>query len=377
MKNILLFLCLSSLAFGAADDPRIIQRNPANNGDAMYTQPMPPSGEDGVYVWEGVTNFGSPRGKTYRLGSKFTLTGGFLVPHIQYSDLEGTVPFDSLGAAATAQAFSIQRANHTGTQTASTISDFSAASLAAVTWSTLTGKPTFASVATSGAYADLTGLPTIPTHNNQLTNGNAFVNQAGARGALTLTTTGSGSASYNNTSGVLNIPVGGSGTVTSVAAGTGLSGGTITTTGTISLPNTGTAGNYSGVTTDAQGRVTAGTNASYATPTFASSTSATQLSTTREAWVQYAYLGTANISLLAGQAINVFLEYADNAGMTTNLVLVDYDNIGNSGVLGLTTSNGLKVNGFIPAGKYRRVRFTSTGSPTLPSTIQAGQESLR
>lgn len=48
------------------------------------------------------------------------------------------------------------------------------------------------------------------------------------------------------------------GTVTSIVAGTGLSGGTITATGTISLPNTGTAGTYGRVTTDAQGRVTAG-----------------------------------------------------------------------------------------------------------------------
>lgn len=48
------------------------------------------------------------------------------------------------------------------------------------------------------------------------------------------------------------------GTVTSVTAGTGLSGGTFTTSGTISLPNVGAAGTYTKVTTDAQGRVTGG-----------------------------------------------------------------------------------------------------------------------
>lgn len=54
----------------------------------------------------------------------------------------------------------------------------------------------------------------------------------------------------------------GTGSVTSITAGTGLSGGTITTSGTISMPNTGTAGTYGGdqkyvqLTTDAQGRVT-------------------------------------------------------------------------------------------------------------------------
>lgn len=53
------------------------------------------------------------------------------------------------------------------------------------------------------------------------------------------------------------------GTVTSVSAGAGLSGGTFTTAGTVSMPNVGTAGSYGGnqqystVTTDAQGRVTA------------------------------------------------------------------------------------------------------------------------
>lgn len=48
-------------------------------------------------------------------------------------------------------------------------------------------KPTLATVATSGAYADLTGSPTIPP-------------------ATTLTTTGTGSATYNGGTGVLNIP---------------------------------------------------------------------------------------------------------------------------------------------------------------------------
>lgn len=47
----------------------------------------------------------------------------------------------------------------------------------------------------------------------------------------------------------------------SISAGAGLTGGgDITASRTISMPNTGTAGTYRSVTTDAQGRVTAGTN---------------------------------------------------------------------------------------------------------------------
>lgn len=47
----------------------------------------------------------------------------------------------------------------------------------------------------------------------------------------------------------------------SISAGTGLSGGgDLTASRTISMPNVGTPGTYQSVTTDAQGRVTAGTN---------------------------------------------------------------------------------------------------------------------
>lgn len=66
---------------------------------------------------------------------------------------------------------------------------------------------------------------------------------------------------------IKNKPSIGAGSVTSVTAGTGLSGGIITTSGIISLPNVGTASTYGSatqvpvLTTDAQGRVSLVTTA--------------------------------------------------------------------------------------------------------------------
>jgi hypothetical protein len=60
-------------------------------------------------------------------------------------------------------------------------------SVASVPYSSVSGKPTFATVATSGSYSDLTDKPTIPTNNNQLTNGAGYITSSALSGLATET----------------------------------------------------------------------------------------------------------------------------------------------------------------------------------------------
>jgi hypothetical protein len=84
-----------------------------------------------------------------------------------------------------------------------------------------------------------TGLTSTPT-NGQVAIGN------GTGFTLTTLTAGSGIAITNSAGGISIATSGGSGSVTSVATGNGLQGGTITTSGTLSLaaPGYNTVGSY-------------------------------------------------------------------------------------------------------------------------------------
>jgi len=114
---------------------------------------------------------------------------------------------------------------------------------------------------------------------------------------------------------------------------------------------------------------------SYSSPSFSNVTTATQLSSTRDASVNYVF-PTSLTSLLANQALTATLQYADDSGMSTNLVAVSNDVTGCSGILSLTLSGRLQVSGRIPAGKYRKVALSQTGGATVPTTISSSQEVL-
>lgn len=113
----------------------------------------------------------------------------------------------------------------------------------------------------------------------------------------------------------------------------------------------------------------------YSSPNFSSITSATQLSSTRDADIVYVFPVTMT-SLLTSQSVTATLQYADDSGMTTNVITACLDVISCSGVLNLTVTGTLKVNARIPAGKYRKVTLSETGGATIPTTISSSQEVL-
>lgn len=169
-----------------------------------------------------------------------------------------------------------------------------------------------------------------------------------------------------------------SGTVTSVACGTGLAGGTITATGTCSLPSVGTAGTYSGVTTDAQGRVTAGSTRSFSYPTRSLNT-CFQVSASRDAAVSYAVDVGTTITLTSGAQGTVFLRTYTNSGCSTGTQELARFTNGQTGALTIGLNLAQTVTGNIsavlPAGTWAQlVTVNDVGTPSF--TARPGQETL-
>lgn len=318
-----------------------------------------------------------------------------------------SVALDELAALGTLAPDEAIRTNSTGDYVAETPSNFlawlggidSAALASALAPYVLTAS--LASVAFSGAYADLTGKPTIPSAqvnsdwnavsgvseilnkpalfngtfaaltskpttlsgygitdayplsgnpsgfltgitSGQVTtalgftpynstNPSNYITTSGARTAISLTTTGtSGAATYNNSTGVLNIP------------------------------------NYTP------------SSRSTSTPARALNT-AFQISASQDAIVSYGVDIAATLTLTGGATGTVTLQYADNSGMSTNLVTVQSTANGNTGTLtiglSLTQTSTGSLSGFIPAGKYVRLATANTvGTPSF--TMRTAQETL-
>lgn len=240
-------------------------------------------------------------------------------------------------------------------------------------------KPTLATVATTGSYDDLTNKPVIPSVNYPVTSVNTKV------GAVVLTNTDVGAAASVHAhviSDITNLQS----TLDSKASITSLSGYATTASlsgyATTSDFTTGLAGKFNTPT---------GTTSQYirgdgSLATLPSSTrtftnpartlnTAFQISTTQDAQVHYAVDITVGALVLGGQSGRVILEYADNIGMTTNVITVNTGGNSTSGVLNITNLGTVSLSGMIPSGKYVRLRTVNvTGTPTY--TFQNAQEIL-
>lgn len=345
MKNMIAaFLLVPLLAFGAANDIVTSQRNATDTSSIPRTVAKPPGTQDGIMGFNG----SAVLPVHWTIGQGMAISSGALVALPQ-------------------------------------------------AWTDITGKPTFAAVATTGAYADLIGVPSTFTpaaHTHtaaDVVSGTlatarlpalAISQTTGLQAVLDskFTSPAGTTAQYIRGDGTLaTFPTIPGGTVTSIIAGAGLSGGTITTSGTISMPNTGTAGSYANVTTDAQGRVTAGTNRSQAAAT-RSLNAAFQISSTRDAWVSYSVQITVTASIAGGQNGDVILEIASDSGFTANVQTLAISGLGQTYTLaialqGVQPQTGV-VTGYIPAGYYARIRTVNvTGTPAF--AYRAGQEVLQ
>lgn len=331
MKRILTaLLLLPTLAFGAGNDLLINQRNPGDT--ATLTRAVAPpagGGTNGLMGYAG----GSNLPVFYSLGGGLGLSAGALVALPQ-------------------------------------------------AWADITGKPTFAPVATSGSASDLSTGTVATARLPALSISQTTGLQAALDGKFPVPT-GSTAQYVRGDGSLATLPAPGSGTVTSITAGTGLSGGTITTSGTISLPNTGTAGTYATVTTDAQGRVIAGTALSINDApgrTLVSSTSATgfQISATRVAEVCYEGSLSTTSTIGGPSSASVFLETADTNSTTPGDWTVKAqqtysNNITLAVVLNQVQGNNWSFCRIIPAGKFVRIRagsITGTASVSLNATQQ-------
>jgi len=182
------------------------------------------------------------------------------------------------------------------------------------------------------------------------------------------------------------LPSPGTGTVTSVTAGTGLSGGTFTTSGTVSMPNTGSAGTYANVTTDAQGRVTAGTGRSITNNTSRTIVTTTSSQgwqptggSTRDYQVSYSFNLSSTATIGGASSATIVIEVATtNSTTPADWTIIGRVSNGQTITLAIALQSVqtslLDITRIIPAGSFVRARSILTG--TSSASWDSGQETL-
>lgn len=95
-----------------------------------------------------------------------------------------------------------------------------------------------------------------------------------------------------------------------------------------------------------------------------------QISTTRDAAVQYSVLVQVSAPDISGSHARVYLEYANDAAMSSGHTYVAQADVSISGVADITLAAPGNVGGIIPAGKWVRIRSSDiVGAPFYAVTI--------
>jgi hypothetical protein len=230
---------------------------------------------------------------------------------------------------------------------------------AAPAWSAITGKPTFAPIATTGAWSDLTGTPTTLSGYGITDGATSSALSAGLAGKFN-TPTGTTSQYVRGDGTLATLPASSSGTVTSV----GVTSSTLTVTG-------------SPVTTS--GSITVNTVArSFAYPTRALST-CFQISSTRDAQVTYGVDISTTVTLGGSPQGTVFLRTYTNNTCTTGQQTIISSTAGQPTTLSVTVGQTMigtaNLSGMIPAGTWVQIETqNNSGTPTF--TTRQGEEVL-
>jgi len=375
MKRLILILFLiPSISFGAAFDLLVNQRNIADSATILRTISVPALNVNSALVIDSNTNL--PR--LYQFGVSMGVIGDKLECGPDWMAVLNKPVF-----APVAVSGNYNDLINKPSIAAQVNSDWSATSGV----EEILNKPSLATVATSGAYADLSGTPSIPAAqvnsdwaagsgvsqvlnkpttlagygitdayprfgnpSNFLTgvtgsqviaalgftpynsaNTSNFVDQAGARAAISLTTTGTaGAATYNSSTGALNIP--------------------------------------SYAPSRSQSSATRAFNTAF------------QISATRDAMASYSVQCVITASIAGGQSCDVILEIATDAAFTTGVQTVGIVGTGQTYTLAVALQGvqpqTSQLFGYVPAGYYARLRTVSvTGAPTF--LYRAGQEILQ
>jgi len=295
--------------------------------------PLPTGGADGIYVYEASSNL--PRLATYDSTIRMTgqvigvnpatLAGKFDTPtgnSGQYVRGDGT-----LATFPTGVSYFSNDANYvTSSALTTTLGNYATTGALTSGLATKFNSPS----GTSLQYVRGDGtLFTFPTAVSSFTNDSNYLNQAGARNAISLTTTGSGAATYNSSTGVLNVPT------------------------------------PAGAVTPSQASATRSLNTIY------------QVSSTRPALAFYSVQCTITATISGGQNCDVIFEIASDSGFTANVQTVSICGDGQTYTLAVALQGVQPTTkmcgGWIPAGYYARLRTVqNTGAPTF--SYRAGQE---